>query len=381
MRIPVLVLLILLLTAPLLLGSEPTPTMPPFALLLAWAGPEAASLRFNKERVQAFLAARQTDLAAGRQPEWSAWLKGLEGTKNPSLRAWALARRVEAGDLTAYQGLQASITEHLLGISKPGSGRSDRIITNPPSVAKVMMPDALSIDHGSGFWRSLRKTLMAAPDRKLDAGLYSVWCFGTHPDQRDLILELAEHVEAIPGIQNMQADPWNDPRFWIVLDWAMAWGTREDFAAIHAALKPGAPKWAFDRVARPMDGIQGFFTATRPAVANPAPANTAALLEILAKEEPMHFDFSQMKVLEQPPAPRYPEEAKLRKMMTHLVLTIVVDPEGRPVSCRPSPGPWLGFFAPTGVAYGMRWRFKAPELNGVPQYARFRLTMPFRLRN
>jgi hypothetical protein len=91
--------------------------------------------------------------------------------------------------------------------------------------------------------------------------------------------------------------------------------------------------------------------------------------------------FSQIKVLDQPPAPRYPEEAKGRKMMTNLVLLLVVDPQGKPISARPLPGPWLGFFAPTGIAYGMRWRFRPAELNGVPLYARFRLTMPFRLRN
>lgn len=206
------------------------PGPPTFGIVQNWAGADADAMGFTREQVEIFLAARKADLSAARQPQWSTWLKGLEQGKNPSLRAWALARRVEAGDYTAYPAFEDAITEHLLGISKPGSGRDDRIITDPPCIMGVPMPDALSIDHTSVFWRSLRKTLQSTQDRKLNTGL-------------------------------------------------------------------------------------------------------------------------------------------------------VVDPQGKPISARPVPGPWLGFFAPTGVAYGMRWRFRAAELNGVPMYARFRLTMPFRLRN
>lgn len=360
-------------------SGNPTPEAD-FRRLQDWAGHGAASLGFTLESLKGFLAERAADLSAGRQPAWSTWLKRLETSTGPNLRAWALARRVEAGEYAAYPALQEAITEHLLGISKPGSGRLDRIVTDPPWTASIRMPETLRLNHASVFWRSLRKTLESTPERKLDGGTYAIWCFGTHPDQKDLILDLAAQVQALPTVRNQQADPWNDPRFWIVLDWATVWGTREDIETIRTALKQGPSRTAFDRAITPLSALPGYFPETTPAPAleelskpltDAPPAPTA----------PVHFDFSQIRILEQPSPPRYPEDAKQRKMMTNLIMDIVVDPEGRPVSCRPQPGPWLGFFASTGAAYGLRWRFHPAKLNGAPQYAKFRLTMPFRLKN
>lgn len=65
--------------------------------------------------------------------------------------------------------------------------------------------------------------------------------------------------------------------------------------------------------------------------------------------------------------------------MTLLVATLTMDPQGKPVSCRPLPGPWLGFFAPTAVEFGMRWTFRSAEQNGKSPFVRFRMTLPFRL--
>jgi len=359
--------------------ATPTPESE-FRLLQNWAGPAASRLGFTPESLKAFLADRRADLSAARQPAWSAWLKGLEASTNPSLRAWALARRVEAGDYDAYPALQEAITEHLLGISKPGSGRSDRIITDPPWTGTFRMPEPLRLDHASIFWRSLRKTLEASPERNLDGGTYAVWCFGTHPDQKDLILNLASQVQARPTVRNQQADPWNDPRFWIVLDWTITWGGRVDVETIRTALKEGPSRTAFDRVIAPLGAIPGYFADSAPEPSDEAPPKSQTEPTPSAAM-PVHFDFSQIRIKEQPPAPRYPDEARQRKMMTNLIMDIIVDPEGRPVSCRPRPGPWLGFFAATGATYGLRWRFHPAQLNGIPQFARFRLTMPFRLRN
>ncbi|WP_257308802.1 energy transducer TonB [Geothrix fuzhouensis] len=379
------------LLAPCLLMAGQAVTSTPemgFALIQRWAGPGATQQGFTREQLEAFLADRQADLGAGRQPKWSAWLKGLEASSHPNLKAWALARRVEAGDYAAYPALQEALIAHLLGISRPGSGRDDRILTDPPTAALrgFLMPETLRLDHESVFWRSLRKTLQTTPDWNLDGGMYAIWCFGTHPDQKDLILELAARADAHPTVRNQASDPWNDPRFWIVLDWAIAWGTEADLGAIRSALKQGLPRAAFDRAIQPLEAIPGFFTTKPPVLletrqipyppAGTPPSNSVSLPPTL----PTTFDFSQIRVLHQPPPPSYPHEARARKMMTNLVLEIVVDPEGKPVSCHPRPGPWLGFFAPVGVAYGLRWQFHPAKLNGVPQTTRFRLTMPFRLR-
>lgn len=375
------------LSLSVLLGSPawtqpPPPPLPaPFALLQGWAGPDAAGLGFTQDQLLAFLQARSGDLRAARSEPWSGWLKRLEGASRPSLQAWALARRVEAGDYAAYPAFMEAVTEHLLGISKPGSGRSDRIISDPPSDRGVeKMPEALRLDHASPFWASLRKTLLADPKRQLNPGLYSIWCYGTHPDQKDLILELARRAEASATVQNPSPDPWNDPRFWIVLDWTLAWSTREDRAELQAALAEGPVRKAFGRALRSVEGIPAFFPE-RPAAPTPPAAQAPGEPAAKAPALPVRFDFTQIRVKVQPGAPGYPVEAKQRRLMTNLVLDIVVDPEGKPVSCRPLPGPWLAFFAATGAAYGLEWRFHPARLDGVPQTARFRLTMPFRLRN
>ena len=136
-----------------------------------------------------------------------------------------------------------------------------------------------------------------------------------------------------------------------------------------------------------MKEVPGFFTtATIPKVSE---STLRSALEVGADaparptpphESPTDFDCSQIKVLKQPAAPRYPAEAMKRRLAANMVMEIVVDPQGIPISCRPTPGPSLAFFTPVAAAYGMRWRFKPAMHNGVPQYARFRMTMPFRLR-
>jgi len=361
---------------------EALPKPPTFAFLQAWAGPDAVGLGFTEDRITAFLHARKADLSAARQPEWSAWLKHLAQAKGPSLRAWVHARRIEAGDYTDFPAFQDALAAHLLGISKAKSGRSDQVLTNPPDLNQLSLPETCRIDHDSPFWRSLRKTLQAKPDRKLDAGLYAVWCYGTHPDQRDLILELAAQVQTPSSVKNLDADPWNDPRFWIVTDWAIAWGQPVDFEAIQAALPDGLARIAFQRIYHRLEAIPRAFLEPPLTGPPPTPAMPKAQVPSIPDPPPgglVDLHFSQIKVIDQPPPPRYPQEAKSRRLMTHLVLTLVVDPTGKPVSCRPEPGPWLAFFAPTGMEYGMRWTFRPATWNGVPQYSRFRLTMPFRL--
>jgi len=372
---------ILLISGPAIPGPlSPTPAAPTFANLRTWAGPDAESLGFTEEKVKAFLSARESDLGAARRTKWSVWLRMLGTSNNPSLRAWALTRRVEAGDYQDYAAFQDAITEHLLGLSKPGSGRLDRVIIDPPFIRDLRMPDALRIDHDSGFWRSLRNTVRNSPDHEVNTGLYSVWCYGTHPDQKDLILEVASQAQAKVTLKNRELDPWNDPRFWIVVDWAMAWGSREDFEDIRKALPEGRQRSEFARLVAKMEGVPAFFSTPPPKPDPPRRSLKSALEPLANKDGSVEFSFSQIRVMDQPSAPRYPEEAKARRMMTRLVLRVVVDPQGIPTSCRPVPGPWLGFFGPYGMEFGMRWRFFPAELNGVPQYARFRITMPFQLR-
>jgi len=380
-------LALVLLGMPQALGGAPA-RLPTFADIQAWAGPDAAALGFTEDKLEAFMRARRTDPSAARQPEWSTWLKALEPSKSPSLRAWALTRRVEAGDYSCYPALQEAAVEHLLGLSKPGSGRGNQVIVTNPIGLDARLPGPLQIDHRSPFWPSLRKTLLETPERTVSTGLYAIWCYGTHPDQRDLILELASFVKNPRTIRNPQADPWNDARFWIILDWVMAWGTTEDFEAVGKALPEGPARSEFSRIFQSLLPLRGFFaTGVAPLPLNlrnlTQPGDSApdgALALDPAQEHLREIPFQSIKVVEQPPAPSYPLEARVRKMMTILVLKMVVDAEGRPSFARPLPGPWLGFFAPNGVAYSLRWRFRAAEVDHVPTAGYFKLTLPYRLR-
>lgn len=90
------------------------------------------------------------------------------------------------------------------------------------------------------------------------------------------------------------------------------------------------------------------------------------------------FDFSQIKVKLQPPAPPYPPLAKIAKVQGTVVVEITIGTDGVPTRATAIEGPPQ--LRPTAEAYAMNWRFEPAMLNGVPQTARFRLTMPFRLR-
>lgn len=92
---------------------------------------------------------------------------------------------------------------------------------------------------------------------------------------------------------------------------------------------------------------------------------------------PVHLDFSQIKIRSRPPVPSYPPVAKMERIQGTVVVEVTVDPTGTPISAEAREGPPALLF--TAMRYALGWRFQPAFLNGVPQYARFRLTMPFRL--
>ena len=90
------------------------------------------------------------------------------------------------------------------------------------------------------------------------------------------------------------------------------------------------------------------------------------------------FDFKQIHVLHQPEPPAYPAEAKAQRIQGTVVVTLIVGTDGRVESAEASEGPDM--LRPTAVAYAKGWRFKPALVDGKPVKARFKLTMPFRLR-
>lgn len=90
------------------------------------------------------------------------------------------------------------------------------------------------------------------------------------------------------------------------------------------------------------------------------------------------FDFKQIRVRYQPPPPPYPFEAKIHHIQGVAIVGIVVSPAGLPVQAEALAGP--PELLATAIRYALAWKFEPALLNGVPQYARFKLTMPFHLR-
>lgn len=105
------------------------------------------------------------------------------------------------------------------------------------------------------------------------------------------------------------------------------------------------------------------------AAAAPAPSRETAVHEV---------DFSRIKVRHQPPPPPYPAEAREQRIQGTVVVDLVVDETGVPIAVKAIEGPEA--LRPTAIAYAQDWRFEPLKVKGKPAKARFKLTMPFRLR-
>lgn len=88
--------------------------------------------------------------------------------------------------------------------------------------------------------------------------------------------------------------------------------------------------------------------------------------------------FSQIKVLSQPQAPAYPPMAKARHITGTVVVEVTIDEQGMPTEAIPVSGPEE--LRPTAVDYVKGWAFAPVKRGGKAVKARFKVTMPFRLR-
>ncbi|WP_243302702.1 TonB family protein [Geothrix oryzisoli] len=133
-------------------------------------------------------------------------------------------------------------------------------------------------------------------------------------------------------------------------------------------LVAGVLKQSLDEVLAPPPRIREVRPSAAPVASDP----------VQKAKGVVDFDFSQIRVKRQPPAPRYPAAAKEARVQGTVVLDLIINPQGEPIraEAREGPVPLL----PTAISYALAWQFEPAKLNGVPQYARFRLTMPFRLR-
>lgn len=356
-------------------APAPEPLQKAWPGLLAWAGGKDAPAEFDAVRLQGFLEARRADLRAARSPSWRPWLEKLAEARSPELAAWARTRLVEGGVFAPYEALLSSAVEHLQQLSRPGSKKG---VLRQPGSAGGWMPGIFRIQPDSAYWVEVERQTRERSDLAVNPNLYAIWCHGTFPAQRALIHDIAAKVDARPTVKSPKADPWNDPRLWIVADWAMAWGSREDFRTLEAQVPEGPARAAFARLTAGLADTPSFWTKA-PGLAELRRLNALRVQEAKPAEG-LDLDTGEMKVLQEGPDLGYPPAAQERSLQTSLNVHVSVDPAGRVSAWRPAPGPWLGMFTPWAAPAVPQWRFEPETRGGVAQWARTTLHLSFRLR-
>jgi bla regulator protein blaR1 len=94
--------------------------------------------------------------------------------------------------------------------------------------------------------------------------------------------------------------------------------------------------------------------------------------------DPVDMDFSKIRVKHQPDAPPYPSEAKAARIQGTVVVLVTIGANGQVTEAKALSGP--PELHTCAVDYAKSWTFKPVEVKGKPVSARFKLTMPFRLR-
>ncbi len=115
-----------------------------------------------------------------------------------------------------------------------------------------------------------------------------------------------------------------------------------------------------------------------PSVAGGGVGGTGMAVGGASTSRVVDFDFSQIKVKHTPPLPPYPPLAKIAKIQGNVMVEITIGVDGVPVKAVALEGPPQ--LRPMAEGYAMQWRFEPAMLNGVPQTAKFKLTLLFKLR-
>lgn len=114
------------------------------------------------------------------------------------------------------------------------------------------------------------------------------------------------------------------------------------------------------------------------AILGVASLSAAAPKPLVTTGEPVEMQFSQIKVKHQPEPPAYPPEAKEQRIQGTVVVILTIDTEGKATDCWAESGPEE--LRACAVGYARAWEFEPAMVNGKVVEARFKLTMPFRLR-
>jgi len=106
--------------------------------------------------------------------------------------------------------------------------------------------------------------------------------------------------------------------------------------------------------------------------------NEPSVSKVLCNKTVTDVDFRNVKIAFQPPPPPYPPLAKIAKIQGTVIVQVVVDASGIPVSVLALDGPPQ--LRPAAESYTALWRFGAPDDFAQKNSFRFKIIMPFQLR-
>lgn len=99
---------------------------------------------------------------------------------------------------------------------------------------------------------------------------------------------------------------------------------------------------------------------------------------LVAPTGPVEMDFSMIRIKHQPDAPAYPPEAKAQRIQGTVVVVVTTGVDGKVIKANALSGPTE--LQACAADYARTWEFEPAAVNGKPVAARFKLTMPFRLK-
>lgn len=307
---------------------------------------EAEKLGFDPATVERFWTAWRKDITSANQPEWRPLVESCANDQNTSLRLWGLARLVEAGRQDKIEPYGALMVQMLASLKKGDPDWRDSAFQGP-----ARLPGAgWQIRRDSPFWASFGKLVLSNDDGVVLARLYAIWSWNGSVQDKETIAKLASQI-ARSTAPAAEASPWDDPRFWMVMDWLCEFGERSDWELITGLWPKEAGLY------RAADDIYGNLKEI-PAFWGPACSSHEGLP--LPKVRPvLHFSFRLVR----------DEWAKRLNSRGRFEFDVCIGHDGKTSRCRPQPAPWASAATITGARYVSSWVFIYPgiEKNEWPE--------------
>lgn len=294
---------------------------------------EAQKIGFNASAQERFGEAWGKDITSTSQAEWHSLVTSCANSQNPTLRLWGLGRLVEAGEqdkVETYGSLMAGMLESFK--------KGDPDWRNSPLAGPATLPGASwQIRRESPFWKFFKKQVLVEGDKVALERLYAIWSWNGSMEDKDTMTELASHLASSSAAGTAESSPWDDPRFWMVMDWLCEYGDRADWDRITALFPKGS------KANKDATSIYGDLK-DMPAFWGPACSSRNSSFN--QKVRPV-LRFS-MHLLRD-------EWAKKLAVRGRFEFKVCTGHDGKTSRCRPWPSPWVAAATLTGVHQISSW--------------------------